>query len=65
MAALYCTEKAEDIGRQLGIQNPNRKSKIDRRRAVMGWIDADAHVVESAHTWDYLTPSENKFVRFV
>ena len=27
----------------------------------MGWIDADAHVVESPHTWDYLTPSENKF----
>lgn len=27
----------------------------------MGWVDADAHVVESPHTWDYLTPSENKF----
>ena len=27
----------------------------------MGWIDADAHVVESPHTWDYLTPSEKKF----
>lgn len=27
----------------------------------MGWIDADAHVVESPHTWDYLTASENKF----
>jgi predicted TIM-barrel fold metal-dependent hydrolase len=27
----------------------------------MGWIDADAHVVESPRTWDYLTPSEKKF----
>ncbi|MCZ6674534.1 MAG: amidohydrolase family protein [Verrucomicrobia bacterium] len=27
----------------------------------MGWVDADAHVVESPHTWDYLTPSERKF----
>ena len=27
----------------------------------MGWIDADAHVVESPHTWDYLTPAERKF----
>ncbi len=27
----------------------------------MGWVDADAHVVESPHTWDYLTPSEKKF----
>ena len=27
----------------------------------MGWIDADAHVVESPQTWDYLTPSEKKF----
>ncbi len=27
----------------------------------MGWIDADAHVVESPLTWDYLTPSETKF----
>jgi len=24
-------------------------------------IDADAHVVESEHTWDYLEPSEQKF----
>ena len=24
-------------------------------------IDADAHVVESAHTWDYLDPSEKKY----
>src|SRR2546423_13820711 len=28
---------------------------------AMGWIDADAHVVESPRTWDYLTPSESKF----
>jgi len=27
----------------------------------MGWIDADAHVVESPQTWDYLTPSEAKY----
>lgn len=27
----------------------------------MGWIDADAHVVESPHTWEYLTPSEAKY----
>ncbi|MGH7827825.1 MAG: hypothetical protein ACREQ7_21950 [Candidatus Binatia bacterium] len=27
----------------------------------MGWIYADAHVVESPQTWDYLTPSEKKF----
>ena len=27
----------------------------------MGWIDADAHVVESPQTWDYLSPSEKKF----
>jgi uncharacterized protein len=27
----------------------------------MGWIDADAHVVESPRTWDYLLPSEQKF----
>ena len=27
----------------------------------MGWVDADAHVVESEHTWDYLLPSEKKF----
>jgi hypothetical protein len=27
----------------------------------MRWIDADAHVVESPHTWNYLMPSENKF----
>ena len=27
----------------------------------MGWIDADAHVVESPRTWDYLMPSEAKF----
>ena len=27
----------------------------------MGWIDADAHVVESPLTWDYLTSSEQKF----
>ena len=24
-------------------------------------IDADAHVVESAHTWDYMEPSEKKY----
>ena len=24
-------------------------------------IDADAHVVESAHTWDYLDASEKKY----
>ncbi len=27
----------------------------------MGWVDADAHVVESPRTWDYLLPSEQKF----
>ena len=27
----------------------------------MGWVDADAHVVESPLTWDYLTPAEKKF----
>ena len=27
----------------------------------MGWIDADAHVVEGQHTWDYLEPSEQKY----
>ena len=27
----------------------------------MGWVDADAHVVESPLTWDYLTPSEKSF----
>ena len=27
----------------------------------MGWVDADAHVVESPRTWDYLTPSEQKY----
>ena len=27
----------------------------------MGWVDADAHVVESPLTWDYLLPSERKF----
>src|ERR1041384_8034431 len=27
----------------------------------MGWVDADAHVVESPLTWDYLLPSEQKF----
>lgn len=27
----------------------------------MGWIDADAHVVESPLTWDYLTPSEQRY----
>ena len=24
-------------------------------------IDADAHVVESAHTWDYMDPSEKQY----
>src|SRR6266568_9414038 len=24
-------------------------------------IDADAHVVESAHTWDYMEPSEKQY----
>ena len=24
-------------------------------------IDADAHVIETEHTWDYLEPSEQKF----
>lgn len=27
----------------------------------MGWVDADAHVVESPRTWDYLQPSEKKY----
>ena len=27
----------------------------------MGWVDADAHVVESPLTWDYLLPSQQKF----
>ena len=27
----------------------------------MGWVDADAHVVESPRTWDYLKPSERKY----
>ncbi|HEY6364290.1 MAG TPA: hypothetical protein VI585_05805, partial [Candidatus Binatia bacterium] len=27
----------------------------------MGWVDADAHVVESPLTWEYLLPSEQKF----
>jgi predicted TIM-barrel fold metal-dependent hydrolase len=27
----------------------------------MGWVDADAHVVESPRTWDYLQPSEKRF----
>ena len=26
----------------------------------MGWVDADAHVVESPLTWDYLLPAETK-----
>ena len=24
-------------------------------------IDADAHVIETEHTWDYMAPSEQKF----
>ena len=24
-------------------------------------IDADAHVIETEHTWDYLEPSEQKY----
>ena len=27
----------------------------------MGWIDADAHVVEGPHTWDYLPASEQRY----
>ena len=27
----------------------------------MGWIDADAHVVEGPHTWDYLPSSEQRY----
>ena len=27
----------------------------------MSIIDADAHVIESEHTWDYLTEAEAKF----
>jgi len=27
----------------------------------MSWVDADAHVVESPLTWEYLTPSERKY----
>ncbi len=27
----------------------------------MGWVDADAHVVETPHTWDYLHLSERKY----
>ena len=27
----------------------------------MATIDADAHVVESEHTWDYMDPSERKY----
>ncbi len=27
----------------------------------MGWVDADAHVVESPRTWDYLQPVEQKY----
>ena len=27
----------------------------------MGWVDADAHVVESPRTWDYLQPAEQKY----
>ena len=27
----------------------------------MGWVDADAHVVESPRTWDYLEPADQKY----
>lgn len=27
----------------------------------MATIDADAHVVESAHTWDYLDPADREY----
>ena len=27
----------------------------------MATIDADAHVVESEHTWDYMDPSDRKY----
>ena len=27
----------------------------------MATIDADAHVVESEHTWDYMDPAERKY----
>src|SRR6202008_3536009 len=36
-----------------------RKSKNGSK--LMGWVDADAHVVESPLTWEYLLPSERKF----
>src|SRR5207253_10361152 len=39
----------------------NRRSKMLTREEPMGWVDADAHVVESPRTWDYLLPSEQKF----
>src|SRR2546427_10817154 len=33
-------------------------SNIDAKTPV---IDADAHVVESTHTWDYMDPSERQY----
>ena len=30
-------------------------------RTNLDVIDADAHVIETEHTWDYLEPSERKF----
>src|SRR5437016_5726986 len=31
------------------------------REEPMGWVDADAHVVESPRTWDYLQAAEQKY----
>src|SRR5438093_11540057 len=38
----------------------NRRSKMLTREEPMGWVDADAHVVESPRTRHYLQAAEQK-----
>ena len=40
---------------------PQTRDSEVREDLIMGWVDADAHVVESPLTWEYLLPSEQRF----
>src|SRR5438105_11597846 len=37
------------------------RTRMPFRRTAMPTIDADAHVVETEHTWDYMDPADARY----
>ena len=43
------------------MQTAEVRGTDDQARPRLRTIDADAHVVETEHTWDYMDPSDSKY----